>query len=210
MTEESPSEKLKIETLLKLAELSWKSMDQRRAYEWKVNLALWPALALFAGAQLRGDILHVTNGAYPWIVLFCLLTILAVYVFLWSAGMHKRQGDDIGDAHEYLNLVESEIKLPLVTRRCQRSKDFKKQSMWENWSRSTQMAITGLLVILAASIAFLAANANEQSRSAAPSSIIYMNEIQKPNSSDLGSDASNSHISGSKESSPKHAKNTRR
>ena len=59
-------DKDKVESLLKLADFSWRDYSERRSIEWKTNFALWLALGAFAGfmfeQQAASWITNVTSG----------------------------------------------------------------------------------------------------------------------------------------------------
>jgi len=45
-------DKDKVESLLKLADFSWRDYSERRSIEWKTNFALWLALGTFWGVHV--------------------------------------------------------------------------------------------------------------------------------------------------------------
>ena len=42
--------------VLKLGDASWKAFETRLAYEWKINFAVWAALATFSVLLAKGDV----------------------------------------------------------------------------------------------------------------------------------------------------------
>ena len=93
------AERERIRTSLRLAEAFWRDFDRRRAYQWKVNFALWSALGSFAGLSLR---INQPLGI-PWagFVIVVLSFIGYFYWFRWSVGMMRRNVHDQQGAHYY-------------------------------------------------------------------------------------------------------------
>ena len=147
MTEKGEFKRERAGALMKLAESSWKEFDTRRTYEWKVNFALWAALAALAGILLRGEA-HL-NLILAIILAVLILLINVVYILLWTRGMHARNKIDQTNAHFYWLLVEQELGI-----KDERHKAYKesaeKEPFWKNWSRGTQVTITMIITILAA------------------------------------------------------------
>ena len=46
-------EKDKADVLLRLHDTAWANFERRRAYEWKLSLAIWTAIAAFIAICLR-------------------------------------------------------------------------------------------------------------------------------------------------------------
>jgi hypothetical protein len=137
----------KIDVLLKLAQAAWKSMDARRAYEWKMAVALWTALAALSGTSLRGEI-HVDSWAL-YSASGLLILIWFIFVFVWMRGLHQRNAWDRDLAEYYWIIVEADLALGASTPRAARRGTVRNTSMWRDWSHSTQIFVTTFLVLLA-------------------------------------------------------------
>lgn len=98
-------DKDRVETLIKLAEASWRAYSERRSIEWKVNFGLWAALGSFSGFMFQRRI-----GLPYWIASvtsFLLICTFLVYTFLWKTEIQKRNSRDKKDAHDYRKEVDS-------------------------------------------------------------------------------------------------------
>jgi len=159
--------KLRIEALLKLQASSWRSMDHRRAYEWKVNFGLWTALGLIAGAQLRGDIALATH---PWslgIICLALLAVGWIYLFSWTKGLHGANAKDKDFAADYRRLVEKEIGSVLTDS----PERYANQKWYEAWSHRSQAGFTLLLIAIAILAAFVPPKPKEQPQIQPPTAV---------------------------------------
>jgi hypothetical protein len=96
----------RIRTSLRLAEAFWRDYDRRRAYQWKVNFALWSALGSFAGLSLKIDQpLGIYWTAFAIVVL---IFIGFFYWFRWSVGIMRRNVHDQQGAHYYWGRVDGD------------------------------------------------------------------------------------------------------
>jgi NADH:ubiquinone oxidoreductase subunit 5 (subunit L)/multisubunit Na+/H+ antiporter MnhA subunit len=139
-------DKNRIDTLLRLADFSWRDVDTRRSYEWKINFGLWGAFGLLAGASLRGDIQWPRSPLFIWITAAILILVCLVYIFGWIRGLYERQTRNQAHAHHYLDMVEEELQISTPRRKFQPQKP-----RWPlfNWSVGSQIVITVLLAALA-------------------------------------------------------------
>ena len=102
------AEREKIRTALRLAEVAWRDFDRRRAYEWKVNFALWPALGAVSGFFWKGS---QNLDAFPAVSISILLMIIGcIYWFKWSVGLWERNKFDQDTAQDH-RLGLTEIRL---------------------------------------------------------------------------------------------------
>jgi hypothetical protein len=91
---------------LRLAEALWRDFDRRRAYQWKVNFALWSALGSFAGLSLK---INQPLGIYwTFFVMVVLIFIGYFYWFRWSVGIMRRNVHDQQGAHYYWGRVDGD------------------------------------------------------------------------------------------------------
>jgi hypothetical protein len=97
----------KIDFLLKLADVAWRDYSDRRAIEWKVNLALWAGLGALGGfmfqLQTRPPVLI---GA---IVTALLALVFLIYVRFWKAEIQKRNARDLNNANYYWTAADHEL-----------------------------------------------------------------------------------------------------
>lgn len=179
MTEQELNERgQKIDTLLKLADASWKAHDTRRSYEWKVNLALWPGLALFAALQIKGE--TTLSLKLPSIIILSLLLIAIAYIYStkWSAGLREGNRRDKIREETYLRLVDQELKLDNRSPRPTTDVVLAEEPILKNWSHGSQILITWLLVFFAISSMFAAAySANELTQESKSSTHNQTNQL---------------------------------
>jgi hypothetical protein len=136
------SPKDEIETLLKLADSSWRDFDTRRSYEWKISFGLWVAIATLSGFAIKEGIV-----LSDWSIIFQLL-IAFFYAFIWSANLYdmnfknqetarkfwKKAAEKTGlNSEEAANLYESKQKSKLAIL---------------NWSHGSQIVITILFLVI--------------------------------------------------------------
>ncbi len=145
------SAKEKRDYYLEFSRSARQRFDTRRTYEWKLNLALWAAIAIFAVKPLNsvlGDtkaIIKLTTFQ-SWVFLGIHAGILLVYTFLWSSQLHKRNQRDRLLAMKYHKAVEKFVRgegLPEV--------DDPSYSCWKalcNWAALTQILVTAGLLAL--------------------------------------------------------------
>lgn len=137
--------KERIDSLLNLADASWRDFDTRRAAEWKVTMGLWTAQALFAGLVIRSDVKLALTHVELLFLLGVFAAIVGIYSLWWTRGLRDRNASNLQDAHHLWNLVQDElaIKSPRYLRGGGRP-----TAHWTNWSHGSQIAITLLLVLL--------------------------------------------------------------
>jgi hypothetical protein len=122
--EDTMPDKDKVESLLKLADASWRDYSERQTIEWKVRQTLPPQwVALIASALLAVAFL--------------------VYTTLWKAEIQKRNRLDLNNARYYWTEVDTELgtKPPEVRR-------IDSGTQWRPTHQS-QALITFLFVLLA-------------------------------------------------------------
>jgi hypothetical protein len=108
-------DKDKIESLLKLADFSWRDYSERRSIEWKTNFALWLALGAFAGFMFEKQ-----AASDVWVKLLTtavLALTFLVYTFLWKAEVKERNRSDKKLVQYYWSKVNEELGVapPLPT-----------------------------------------------------------------------------------------------
>jgi Ca2+/Na+ antiporter len=135
-----------IESLIKLAEVSWRDYSERRSIEWKVNFGVWVALGTFGGFIFQ------KNVTLPlWIVIaitLLLVGIFLVYTFLWKMEVQQRNQNDKERTRYYLGKVNTALSL-------EPPKDQQDEPQWLKqigWRRThlAQVVVTFLFVLVAA------------------------------------------------------------
>jgi hypothetical protein len=142
------TKKDRIDAFIRLGDSSWRQMDTRRAYEWKVSFGLWTALGIMAGLLIRGEFKPPTIQAVIYAVLLAI--IVYVYIFIWSAELHKRNAGNKQDAHHFWGLAIKEFEPNSIDRF-----EVKPASpLLKEWSHLTQILVTLTLAILAGTALF--------------------------------------------------------
>lgn len=133
--------------LLKLADAAWNEFDTRRSYEWKVNLAIWPAFVIFSGFVWQKEGLNTTEQIVAQIFV---VAMGAAYTF-WSYGHYKRNHEDQKTAAFYRHLIEKSVYTGYnrFQRGAKRKDEVSFSDYVKGWSRGPQLFITWLLVSLA-------------------------------------------------------------
>jgi hypothetical protein len=130
-----------VDVMLKLADASWKSMDTRRAYEWKVSFGLWAGLGALAGFLLKGQASPLASWQCWEVVIAALglVIVAAVHIFVWIRAVHERNHNDVRRAHHYWHMVEANCGLPIT------HEDRLEQatpSLWGDWAHCSQIVVT--------------------------------------------------------------------
>ena len=61
---------------MKLFETAWTNFDRRRAYEWKLSLGIWTALAAFIALALREETMDLSEHEWILAVPACLILLI--------------------------------------------------------------------------------------------------------------------------------------
>jgi hypothetical protein len=146
----------RVESLLKLADFSWRDYSERRSIEWKINFALWLALGSFGGFMFQ----HQTPlRLWVRLAITALLSFsFLVYTFLWKAEVKDRNLFDKGLVQYYWCEVNKELSM-------KPSSSVRPATHFKGWPKThlSQVAITLLFELLAALSVWLplpATNAN--------------------------------------------------
>ena len=135
------------ELLLKLADASWRDFDQRRSYEWKSNFALWTGLGILSGYLLsRTEPLSCLLAVFITVILSL---IGAIYGYLWTPHLRRRNREDQVAAHFYWGLLDQAMGINSPNVRKQFAAESPVESHWKNWSHGSQIAFTFLFLIAA-------------------------------------------------------------
>jgi hypothetical protein len=137
-------DKDRVDALLRLADVSWRAFDRRSSYEWKVSLALWSSLGLFAGAMLGGGVrVPLSHCARVGVTLGGVILWIA-FVFTWTPQLYRRNQRDKVIADLIYFRVEDELGISGTQRRLATN-----ETHWFNWSHGFQILVTTLLMSLA-------------------------------------------------------------
>jgi len=97
----------KLSALLKLYGFISDSFDKRRAYEWKMSLALWTGLGVQAGFLFPHKSNMTPNDLVSLASIYFLLWL--IYTLFWSAFVAKRQLEDLSKIRELHTQIDSII-----------------------------------------------------------------------------------------------------
>ena len=145
-------EKNLIDAYMDCAEAAWKTLVDRRIYEWKISFGLWAGLGAFAGFILKGS----TSLEPATVIVVSVLLVIAggVYTFWWTPAVRKRDAEEHATANYFWDLVEG--RMDTYSRRRMISKEFadKRKKCWRffpysHWSSGSQVALTWALVLVA-------------------------------------------------------------
>ena len=104
------AEREKAEWYFKMSSAAYSAFNQRRVYEWKVNFALWAALALLTALGLKGE-LQAPLPAPPLALGGVCAGVLVFYV-LWLAGVQSANRVDQRLASNYQKALITSIASP--------------------------------------------------------------------------------------------------
>jgi hypothetical protein len=157
-TDENAEDRIgkRTETLLKLADASWRNMDARRSYEWKANFGLWTALGLIAGFLFQSKVGLLSSHPKLAVLLATLVLFGMGYTFcaVRISGLYRGNKVDMRRACHYWRLVESTLGLE------PQYQVYPETGYLKNWSAQSQILITLILLF----VAFLAVLVNVSSR----------------------------------------------
>jgi hypothetical protein len=126
----------KVESLLKLADFSWRDYSERRSIEWKTNFALWLALGTFAGFMFQHQ--TVLALGVKLLVTAVLAVTFLVYALLWKAEIMQRNRSDKQLVRYYWSEVNKELNMEPPVPAPQKPR-----------THLSQVAITFIFVLLA-------------------------------------------------------------
>ena len=101
-------EKNAADVLLKLKGSAFNAFESRRSYEWKVNLAIWTALAVLAGFALRGQ---VTRTPRAGLIIAGLLGVVVLHAFFLIQVQIGHRADRKSE-HQYENAINELLGRP--------------------------------------------------------------------------------------------------
>jgi len=146
----------RVDGYLRCAEASWKDMDTRRVYEWKISLGLWTALGAFAAIMLRGEANLSPCVMAP--ISLLLLLIGCLYVVPWTKGLRERQLRSLNTFHYFLDRAEDALgtnsarkKFGDVLREEFAGKEAEENliDILKHWAHGSQIIVTWIFVAVA-------------------------------------------------------------
>lgn len=95
-----------LNAVLALRQQCLESFDKRRAYEWKISLALWAGVGIMTGFLYPHR--AAVAGSVHWLfAAFLFAAVVGVYGFGWAPQVARRQLDDLARAEIYRQAAES-------------------------------------------------------------------------------------------------------
>ncbi len=101
----STSKDVQTEIRLKLYETTWENFERRRAYEWKLALSIWTALAVFGAVVLKEE-LHLEPGHKAILAVSAVVLVLLLALFQYR--IHLGHRCDVAKAHFYEGLLNAD------------------------------------------------------------------------------------------------------
>jgi hypothetical protein len=152
MSNEDETNRLKIDTLFRLADQSWRSFDTNRSYEWKMSLALWTVLAAFAALLAKGDV-KIQSQLFVWFATTGIVLIFLAYWIFWTTGGWRHNYFEVEDTYDLLKRVRWLIGEPPGRAPLEGPKPKDRASdvflAPRNWSRAFQLIVTFILAFVA-------------------------------------------------------------
>ncbi len=140
------SERRRFESLDALSAAAYKSFNDRRVYEWKLNLAIWTALVLVIAALLQqknGEGLQLHGQLWP-----CLAGVFAIAIVflhgLWNnwAALANQLDKDI--SHHNRNAMQ-EMAAPFPEELWEKIRAHREREGWRQWGHFVEISITAVL-----------------------------------------------------------------
>lgn len=137
--------KVRFDALETLRSAAWMSFDTRRAFEWKLALGLWTALAAFIGTVLSGDVPIRIIGCPRLFVVLIVSTLFALHVHFVRGIVIAHHID-----RRIVYLMRDEMMKLATVGFCDDLKkriDERAKTMPDifNWSYLPQLGVTGVL-----------------------------------------------------------------
>jgi hypothetical protein len=118
---------------MRLAQFGADQWERRRAYEWRLSLALW---ALLAGAVAIKDRFDISQAT----ALLVSAAILAFYVWFWLKPVYATNKLDRDLIRVHLSKAQELVG--------QAPTPPKQRSFWGDWSTLFQAAVTAILLLV--------------------------------------------------------------
>lgn len=161
-----PSTKETFDALATLRDVRWTAFDTRRAFEWKMGLAVWTAIAAFIALVLQ-DSIDGLAAVNRWLVLSASAIVLAVH-FWWNFFMHRSNRLDLDICYNWERQMQETLgvtlrgvgtKKPTLEERILRMKT--RCSITRNWSFVGELGLT-ILLLTGANLPFFLARSIDQ------------------------------------------------
>ena len=159
MPESDQERKVRIEILIETAKFHRDRFNSRRSYQWKLNLALWSAVALLAGFLFTNELNTQRTPCCVYCFGLLLLLLVNVVYFYWTVHVSLHDVSDRNLARRWMREAATEV-YPGENGQA-KLKQLNKDALppreggagWMDYSTRTQIAITLLLsamVVIAA------------------------------------------------------------
>lgn len=154
MTEE---ERRKFESAETLRQAAYCSFNDRRVYEWKLNLAIWTFLAVLLAGLVQpskdGELFPL-KGTGAWLSAAILGGLVILVHAYWSDGAARANAIDKAIARHYARIMHEVVAPPFDQELTDRIAALPKQVGWRQWTHLAQIAITTILVVAAVVIVY--------------------------------------------------------
>lgn len=139
-----------LEIMAKQLEFQYSKFDKRRAYEWKLCLAIWAALAAFIAITFKGET-SLPNNGFTWVALIVssFLIVLLHGYFLWN----MKRANDADKANSWV--FEKELRNALVPdkEKWEKADEAVRIARYKGsngmWAPNSQICITLVLIFCA-------------------------------------------------------------
>ncbi|MBN2610559.1 MAG: hypothetical protein JXB00_03295 [Bacteroidales bacterium] len=140
--QEKVSENEEVNLLLKLEECSWKEYERRHSSEWQVNFGLWSGLGVMTGFSIK------ERYTFDWWWIASIFILIALLYIRFRFGVFKSNRNDQDRRFYYLKEIhiKGHIELP---RGYDKVYEHTFKAFLFNWSHSSQIIITILLLLIA-------------------------------------------------------------
>ena len=140
----------RFESLETLRQAAYCSFNDRRVYEWKLNLAIWTTLAVLLAGLVQPSKEGATfplRGTVAWVSVAILGTFVVILHAYWSEGAARANAIDKGVALHNARAMQQMLALPYEGDLKEMIEAHPKRVGWLQWSHLAQIAITALLVL---------------------------------------------------------------
>jgi hypothetical protein len=132
---------------------SYKSFNDRRDYEWKMCIAIWTFLSVFASALVIGKDPLAVSGLPLTLGAIAVATFASLLHIFWTFGISRANAIDIGVAMHYATEIQKVLAVPYsceLTRRLTDAKNRLATSFrWSHFAEVLLTASLGIAIVLA-------------------------------------------------------------
>ena len=146
-----------IEAIESLRQAAYNSFNDRRVYEWKLNISIWTSLAIVIAGLLQGVEVgkKFPLGSTAWMYALGIGVVLVFLHAYWSHGAARANSIDKGVALIYARTMHERLSLKPFGVDVQSQIDaLPKRTGWLQWSHLAQVSITAALAMGVVSLIF--------------------------------------------------------